>query len=120
MVLELTRELENRAVLLGFAGSALRWQGSVLIDDADADDRTVTELTTAELRLLRLLVERAPAVLAKADLAEPGTNEHAVESVIGRLRTKLGPIGGGIRTVRRRGYGAAFEIRNLTAASPAR
>ena len=76
----------------------------------------MTELTASEVRLLRTLVGRAPAVLSKALLVEPGADEHAVEAAVARLRAKLGPLGGGIRTVRRRGYASTLVCQNLTAA----
>ena len=115
MVLELTRQLQGRGTLLALDGRTRRWQGSALIDERGE----VTELAASELRLLRTLVGRAPAVLSKAVLVEAGADEHAVEAAVARLRAKLGPLGAGVRTVRRRGYACTLVCRKLTDASAA-
>lgn len=99
MVLALTRELERRRRLLGYCGRVVAWQGVAIVGDGDH-----VELTRGEERLLRMLVARAPAVVSKSQLVESAADEHAVEAAIARLRAKLGPLGAGIRTVRRRGY----------------
>jgi uroporphyrinogen-III synthase len=106
MVGELAMQLHRRSVVLSYDGAALRWQSSALI----TPDGVVADLTGSERRLLRAIVQRSPAVIPKLELAEPGTDEHAVESAIARLRIKLGPLAAGIRTVRRRGYGSAMQV----------
>ena len=87
-------------------GTSRRWQGTALIDDAGRE----IELTRGEARLLATLVHRAPTVVPKAALVEHGADDHAAEAAVARLRAKLGPLGGGIRTVRRRGYACTLTI----------
>ena len=48
--------------------------------------------------------------MPKAALVEHGADDHAAEAAVARLRAKLGPLGGGIRTVRRRGYACTLTI----------
>lgn len=105
MVLALAKTLAAKARVLDFAGVSVRWQGNALIDA----DGAVTELTPGEARLLEILVARAPTVVAKASLADAGADDHAVEAAVARLRAKLGPLGAGIRTVRRRGYSSELR-----------
>ena len=100
MVHALVGELAGRTCALRFGDAAVHWQGSTLIDAAGRE----TDLTPGEVRLLRLLLDRSPTVVGKQQLAEPGTEDHAAEAAVARLRVKLGPLGEGIRTVRRRGY----------------
>ncbi len=107
MVHVLTRALAARARTLGHDGRTCTWQGRLLV----AEDGTATELTAGEARLLRTLAEQRPAVVAKDDLAAAGTDGHAVEATIARVRAKLGPLGAGIRTVRRRGYACDLDVR---------
>ena len=107
MVHALAGCLEDRASVLRNGGSEVRWQGLALLHP----DGTEVELTRGEARLLTVLVRRAPTVVPKAGLVEPGSDEHAAEAAIARLRGKLGPLGAGIRTVRRRGYACALEVR---------
>jgi uroporphyrinogen-III synthase len=106
MVHALVGRLEQRAAALRHGDVRRRWQGTALV----ADDGTETELTRGEARLLSILVRRAPTVVPKAALVEQGSDDHAAEVAIARLRTKLGPLGGGIRTVRRRGYSCTLEV----------
>jgi hypothetical protein len=47
----------------------------------------------------------------KADLTDDGRDDHAAEAAVGRLRTKLGALAGGVRAVRRRGYVSTLEVR---------
>lgn len=105
MVLALARALTAQARTLDFGGVRVRWQGNVLIEAGGE----LTELTPGESRLLEILVARAPSVVAKASLAEPGADDHAVEAAVARLRAKLGALGAGIRTVRRRGYSSELH-----------
>ena len=106
MMHALTTELETMTTSLRLEGSAVRWQGSMLIDA----DETCTELTNGERHLLSTLISRSPAVIAKAELIDGAADEHAVEAAIARLRAKLGPLGAGITTVRRRGYACSIEV----------
>lgn len=107
MVRALTSALAERRTVLAFAGHSACWQGDALAFD---DGREV-ELTSGERRLLNLLLERAPAVVPRARLIEGGANGHAAEAAVARLRAKLGPLGDGIRTIRRRGYACTLERR---------
>lgn len=43
------------------------------------------------------------------DTGGPGRDEHAVEATVARLRTALGPAGGIVKTVTKRGYRLAVE-----------
>jgi len=106
MVHALAGSLEERATVLGDGRSAVRWQGLVLV----RDDGTEVDLTRGEARVLAALVRRAPTVVAKGALVEHGSDEHAAEAAIARLRAKLGPLGAGIRTVRRRGYACTLSV----------
>jgi uroporphyrinogen-III synthase len=83
-----------------------RWQGAAVVHP----DQSVVTLTPGEARVLDLLLERAPAVVPKAELVDDGVDEHAAEAAIGRLRAKLGPLGPGIRVVRRRGYTCELAV----------
>ena len=58
--------------------------------------------------MLRLLVANSPSVVPKSSLVD--ADEHAAEVAVARLRTKLGPLGAGIRTVPRRGYACDLEL----------
>jgi uroporphyrinogen-III synthase len=106
MIRTLSSCLEERARTLTHEGTWRRWQGTALIDDAGRE----IELTRGEARLLATLVHRAPTVVPKASLVEHGVDDHAAEAAVARLRAKLGPLGGGIRTVRRRGYACTLTI----------
>jgi uroporphyrinogen-III synthase len=106
MIRALSGCLEQRARILTHDSTSRRWQGTALIDAAARE----IELTRGEARLLGVLVERAPTVVPKASLVEHGADDHAAEAAVARLRAKLGPLGGGIRTVRRRGYACTFDI----------
>jgi uroporphyrinogen-III synthase len=106
MVHALVGHFDQLAAVLRHGDATRRWQGTVLV----ADDGTETELTRGESRLLSILVRRAPTVVPKAALVEHGSDDHAAEVAVARLRSKLGPLGAGIRTVRRRGYACALEV----------
>ncbi|MFV0307649.1 MAG: uroporphyrinogen-III synthase [Desertimonas sp.] len=111
MVHVLTRTLAARSRTLTFEGVSCTWQGALLVDAAGNQ----VDLTTGERRLLRTLADRSPAVVAKEELGEDGVDGHAVESAVARLRAKLGPLGRGIRTVRRRGYACELRARPVVA-----
>ena len=55
--------------------------------------------------------------MPKAALVEHGADDHAAEAAVARLRAKLGPLGAGIRTVRRRGYACTLAVRPTARAS---
>lgn len=71
-------------------------------------DRQPLALADRERAVLFKLLHRPGAVVPKAVLAAsvwgPDTRDHVVEVSIGRLRQRLGPIGGRVETVFRRGY----------------
>jgi uroporphyrinogen-III synthase len=102
----LAAELESMRRVLRVGSERLRWHGSVVI----TDDGLCTDLTHGEVQLLERLLARAPAVIAKGELAASDVDLHAVEAAIARLRSKLGPLGAGISTVRRRGYSCSIEV----------
>ncbi len=83
----------------------VRLQGAALISGEDQ----VTMLTQRESELLAVLLDRSPAIVPKSDLVADGADEHAAEAAIGRLRSKLGPLAGGITAIPRRGYRCTLE-----------
>ena len=112
MAKALLAELSAQGLMLRLGDAGARLQGEALVHA----DGTVAVLTPGEARLLAMLLDRSPAVVSKESLAangaSPGSRDtHAVEAAVGRLRTKLGPLGRGIRTVQRRGYAGTFEVR---------
>jgi uroporphyrinogen-III synthase len=100
MVQALTADLSQRCLLLRYGAHEVAWQGSAVL----VADGQPAILTTGERRVLELLLDRSPAVVPKAALLEDGTDAHAAEVAVARLRSKLGPLGAAIRTVPRRGY----------------
>lgn len=67
------------------------------------------ELTDIEARIMAALASRPGAVVAKVDLlrdvwGDATADPHIVEVAVGRLRRRLGPDGGAIAAVPRRGY----------------
>ena len=106
MVQALVRHLTLQHRTLRLADLEVRWQGDLLVQP----DGTTTTLTAGERRVLHELLRRSPAVVAKRLLAEAGADEHAAEAAVGRLRTKLGALAPGIRTVPRRGYLCTLEV----------
>jgi uroporphyrinogen-III synthase len=71
-------------------------------------DRRV-ELTDIDARILAVLAVRPGTVVAKTDLlrevwGDEQGDPHLVEVAVGRLRRRLGPDGGAITAVPRRGY----------------
>jgi len=71
---------------------------------------TGPDLTATEYRLLLLLADHAGDVLTRSQLlgtiwdAQPGMNTRTVDVHVQRLRTKLGPAGEMVETVRGFGY----------------
>lgn len=105
MVQALVHRLTDDHRTLRIADVQVRWQGDLLV----LPDGTEATLTPGERRVLRELLRRAPAVVPKRALTDPGTDEHAAEAAVGRLRVKLGPLAAGVRTVPRRGYSCTLE-----------
>ena len=106
MIHALTAELVSTHRVLRHDGHCLRWQGALLA----SDDDTTVDLTAGERKLLRDLLAKSPAVVAKAELVEDTSDDHAVEAAVARLRSKLGPLAAGISSVRRRGYACSIEV----------
>ena len=72
------------------------------------DDRPVS-LTARQRAVLLALAEGGGRVLSKQELIRAAwqgedVDEHAVEAAVGRLRSALGPAGGVVVTVVKRGY----------------
>jgi uroporphyrinogen-III synthase len=106
MVRALVVELSRHHRLLRHGDRRARWQGMAVLHH---DDRVAT-LTPGEARVLDELVRRAPAVVPKAALVADGVDPHACEAAVARLRSKLGPLGRGIRAVPRRGYACTLDV----------
>ncbi|MCU1369686.1 MAG: bifunctional uroporphyrinogen-III synthetase/response regulator domain protein [Ilumatobacteraceae bacterium] len=104
MVARLAAEFDSRAVELSLDRVPVRVQGN-LVRVGDADPVALTE---RERSVLEVLSERQGAVISKQALLQrvwqDDSDEHAVEVTVGRLRRRLGPAGGSIETVMRRGY----------------
>lgn len=96
-------ELASRCVELELGGHSVVLQGTFAILDGSA-----VELPPREAALLAALAERPGAVVGKATLANRlwgmGSDPHAVEVAVNRLRGRLGPVGARLATVRGRGY----------------
>lgn len=106
MIHALSAELEAMRRRLHHGETSIGWHGNALV----GAEGVRAELTPGELHLLERLIDVAPAVISKAELTSPDTDEHAVEAAMTRLRSKLGPLGTGITTVRRRGYGCSLLV----------
>ncbi|MEO5680881.1 MAG: uroporphyrinogen-III synthase [Acidimicrobiales bacterium] len=96
-------ELVSRCVTLDFGGHLLVLQGTIAILDGSP-----VELPSREAAVLAVLAERPCAVVGKTTLANRlwgvGSDPHAVEVAVNRLRGRLGPAGARLVTVRGRGY----------------
>jgi len=110
MVRALVEELSVQNRWLRHNTDVLRWQGRSLLHP----DGTEARLTAREASVLSQLVDRAPSVVAKSDLMEGPADAHAVETVVARLRGKLGCLATGIRTVPRRGYASGLHVTSTT------
>jgi two-component system phosphate regulon response regulator PhoB len=112
LVLRVGAVLRRLAAAPVAAGGILAAAGIRL--DAAAHRVTVhdaeIELTATEFKLLRLLMQRAGRVQARADLletvwqAQPDIQTRTVDMHVQRLRTKLGEAGDCVETVRGVGY----------------
>lgn len=103
----LCRELPARARTLPVGGHRVEIRGhAVLVDDA------LRAVPPAGMALLHALARRPGWVVARADLLRAlpgsGTDEHAVETAMARLRTALGAPRL-IQTVVKRGYRLALD-----------
>ncbi|MET7644928.1 uroporphyrinogen-III synthase [Streptomyces sp. NPDC005426] len=103
----LCRELPSRARTLPVAGHRVEIRGhAVLVDDE------LRAVPPAGMALLHTLARRPGWVVARADLLRAlpgsGTDEHAVETAMARLRTALG-VPRLIQTVVKRGYRLALD-----------
>ncbi|TXS36132.1 uroporphyrinogen-III synthase [Streptomyces sp. OR43] len=101
------RELPARARILPVAGHRVEIRGhAVLVDDE------LRAVPPAGMALLHTLARRPGWVVARADLLRAlpgsGTDEHAVETAMARLRTALG-VPRLIQTVVKRGYRLALD-----------
>ncbi|RZS91346.1 uroporphyrinogen-III synthase [Motilibacter rhizosphaerae] len=107
LVREVCEVLPARAVRLPVAGHALEVRGSaVLVDD------TLVPLPPVPMALIKALAKHPGRVVSRAELlrAAPGggTDEHAVEMAVTRLRAALGDSRC-IQTVVKRGYRLAYD-----------
>jgi uroporphyrinogen-III synthase len=106
MVQAVVSTLSGRSRTLAFDGMTASWQGLAVM----LGDGSLTTLTVGEARLLDELTRRAPAVVPKQELVDAGSDGHAAESAVARLRVKLGPLGQAISAVPRRGYRCELVI----------
>jgi uroporphyrinogen-III synthase len=85
-------------------GTTLTLQGSLALVDDDP-----VMLTDREREVLRLLADHPGGTVTRGALLrqvwhDASADPHALETVVARLRAKLGPAGSGIETAVRRGY----------------
>jgi uroporphyrinogen-III synthase len=109
MVQALVMAMAGRSVALDLAGTRVALQGAVAVVGDDE-----VRLTDRERALLEALVGARGAVVAKPRLLREvwpagGTDEHAVEVTVARVRRRLGPAGAALETVPRRGYRLALD-----------
>ncbi|MFD9603775.1 uroporphyrinogen-III synthase [Streptomyces sp. NBC_01224] len=100
-------ELPSRARMLPIAGHRVEIRGHAAIVDGE-----LRPVPPAGMALLHTLARRPGWVVARADLLRAlpgsGTDEHAVETAMARLRTSLGAPRL-IQTVVKRGYRLALD-----------
>ncbi|MGW1406502.1 uroporphyrinogen-III synthase [Streptomyces sp. NPDC002403] len=103
----LCQELPARAPVLPVAGHRVEIRGHAVLVDGEP-----RPAQPAGMALLHALARRPGWVVARADLLRAlpggGTDEHAVETAMARLRTALGAPGL-IQTVVKRGYRLALD-----------
>ncbi len=96
-------ELGTRRTELDLGGHSVVLQGTTAVLDGIPVD-----LPPREAAVLASLAERPGAVVGKTTLANrlwgTGSDPHAVEVAVNRLRSRLGPAGSRLVTVRGRGY----------------
>jgi uroporphyrinogen-III synthase len=114
LVKTVTDELPRRATRLAVAGSRFEVRGHAVLVDG-----SLRTLAPVPMAILKSLAARPGAVVAKERLAAAlprGTDRHAVDVAVARLRTALG-AGKHIETVVKRGY--RLRIDDLTTGGPA-
>lgn len=94
----------ERSVVVHAGGHELRLHGAAVTVDG-----SLVPLPPRAAALLRALAVQPGRVLSRAELLDRAFpsgagDEHAVETSIGRLRSALGPAGGAVQTVVKRGY----------------
>ena len=104
LVRAVSERLMERTVRLDVGGRQLSIAGNLVTID---DDPVL--FTDTEAQVLTLLANRPNVVHAKADLLravwrDAGADPHVVEVAVARLRRRMGPLGGSIASVYRRGY----------------
>lgn len=103
LVRVVSEALASRCVELDVGGQVVVLKSTLAVINGEA-----VELPPREAAVLGALAERPGAVVGKSTLANrlwgPGTDPHAVEVAINRLRGRLGPVGAHLVTVRGRGY----------------
>lgn len=107
LVQVLCRELPTRARALPVAGHRVEIRGHAVLVDGE-----LRPVPPAGMALLHTLARRPGWVVARADLLRAlpgsGTDEHAVETAMARLRTALG-VPRIVQTVVKRGYRLALD-----------
>jgi uroporphyrinogen-III synthase len=104
LIRRLAEELTASTERIELSGQRFLLRGSGLVTDDG-----VIGLSARELGVLRHLIARRPAVVSKAELLreawpQEAADTHAVEVTIARLRKRLGPLGGCIVSMSKRGY----------------
>jgi uroporphyrinogen-III synthase len=104
LVEALTSHFERASVRLRLDGCEVVLQGALARVGADE-----VWLSGRERAVLGVLARRPGTVVAKDELLRSvwgaeDVDPHAVEVAVGRLRRRLGPAGGGLEAVPRRGY----------------
>jgi uroporphyrinogen-III synthase len=104
LILEMAEALVSQSSQFNFEGHDLAVRGSNVIVDGVS-----TTLSARERSVLRLLIARDGALIAKSELlrlvwGETCGDTHVIEVTMSRLRSRLGPAGGALVSVARRGY----------------
>lgn len=109
MVQAVVATLAERGRMLSHDGVTARVQGLAVA----VEGRATATMTAREAHVLAVLLRRSPAVVAKSELIDTGSDNHAAEMTVTRLRVKLGPLGDGIVAIPRRGYRCVLEVADL-------
>ena len=103
LVRVVSEALASRCVELHVGGHEVVLKSTLAVINGEA-----VELPPREAAVLGALAERPGVVVGKSTLANrlwgPGSDPHAVEGAVNRLRGRLGPVGAHLVTVRGRGY----------------
>jgi DNA-binding response OmpR family regulator len=99
-----SERLREQTVRLDIGGIRLSIAGNLVTIGEDP-----VLFTDTEAQVLTLLAVRPNVVHAKTDLLravwrDEDADPHVVEVAVGRLRQRMGPLGGSITSVYRRGY----------------